>query len=458
MPELDVRTLFYLFAVSNFIIVLFFLAYIIQNKAKISVINIYLIARVLFTLVWLLFSLRGIISNFYTIAIANVLFLFGMAYEIYAIIRATHSFDTRHFTKYNTIPLLFSIIFILFISHPEKTRVIIASTIIFVFYFTSGIVLVTRKSGTRIQKLAGYILFIVALLFSSRAILGGLGQNLELFTTNKLQIISYISLYIVSLIWVTVLLLILKEADNRQIAEDNRKLLELHQKKNRFFSIIAHDLKSPIASLSGLGEALLIHHNEIPAKDREELINSITSASKNTFNLLENLLQWALSETGEIIVNPSEIRIKRIIEDTISLLQENINQKQIKIEVKVSDNDEAYADFNMISTVIRNLLSNAVKFSNDNGVIIINSKNKIKENIIEINITDNGVGIPEEITNNLLDIESTYSTKGTRDESGTGLGLKLCVEFMRRNKGEISLKSELGNGSTFIIELPCRKQ
>ncbi len=256
-------------------------------------------------------------------------------------------------------------------------------------------------------------------------------------------------------------LMILIELDEKKIKEKNKiielnniKLQELNIKKDKFFSIIAHDLRGPIGALSQLGQVLLENHDEIPLKERETIISSITDSSKNTFNLLENLLQWSRSESGRLTSKPICININEIIDNNVNILKESITKKGISIKKELFEYSKAFADYNMISTVIRNILSNAIKFVHENGNIIITSEMYEKENKVKISISDDGVGMEQHILNKLFAIDSDYSTKGTNNESGTGLGLKLCKEFVSNNNGEIIVLSKVNEGSTFTIILP----
>ncbi|HBH22106.1 MAG TPA: hypothetical protein DDY13_01655 [Cytophagales bacterium] len=289
----------------------------------------------------------------------------------------------------------------------------------------------------------------------------GREQYQLIYSGNPFEIIVEMFSFVFIIIGSVGYLLILKEADEQVIFEKNKKIesdynqLEaLNDKKDKFFSIISHDLKSPIGALIQLGYILQKTHTDIPIHEREELIQTISNSAKKTYNLLENLLLWSRTETGKLLPEPMKFDLRVSIEETLDLLRHNIAQKKIQVVVDLKDNIKVYADKNMVSTVFRNLISNAIKFVHENGTISISSKMNIANHNVMIRICDNGVGIDPEVLPKLFDLDSKYSTKGTQNEKGAGLGLKLCNEFITKNKGKIEVESELGNGSTFKIELP----
>ncbi|MCX7874842.1 MAG: tetratricopeptide repeat-containing sensor histidine kinase [Melioribacteraceae bacterium] len=238
----------------------------------------------------------------------------------------------------------------------------------------------------------------------------------------------------------------------RNNKKTSEKLKELNATKDKFFSIIAHDLKNPITSQFGLTSILIEEFHKMTDAEKLEIIKSIDTASKQTYKLLENLLYWARTQTGKLEFNPKKFDINDIIIDTISLLNESAKSKKIKIEYEEKPQNEVFADEEMIKTVLRNLLSNAVKFTNDFGVIKISLNEKSNNQIISI--SDDGIGIEQNILDKLFKVDSIFSGRGTRGETGTGLGLILCKEFVERNKGKIWVESLIGKGTTFSFSLP----
>ncbi|GEL10569.1 hypothetical protein FGL01_13080 [Flavobacterium glycines] len=240
-------------------------------------------------------------------------------------------------------------------------------------------------------------------------------------------------------------LLLLQEEKEKQI----KKLLD---DKNQFFSIIAHDLKGPFNGIIGLSELLLEKDNELDNKETNEFIELIHQSSKNTFSLLDNLLTWAQSQTGSLEFNPKKTEISTITDKTIHLLANIAKSKNICIQSEIDKNQHIIADSNMLETVFRNLISNAIKFTENNGKVIISMKKE--HNQIVFSVQDNGTGIAPEKIANLFGINEKNNTLGTNNETGTGLGLMLCKDFVEKHGGKIWVKSELGKGSTFMFSIP----
>ena len=235
------------------------------------------------------------------------------------------------------------------------------------------------------------------------------------------------------------------------------ELEKANKTKDKFFSIIAHDLKSPFNALLGISGILLESHTTIDEEERETLIESIHGSSMKTYRLLENLLTWAQTQTGKIEFKTEIINISVLITETISLLEEPTRNKEIKLLLNAEKDLSITADRNMIDTVIRNLVSNAIKFTAKGGVIIIKSQTIADENdqrFAEISVKDSGVGIASETQSKLFTITENISTKGTENEIGTGLGLILCKEFIEKHNGDIWVKSELDKGSEFSFRIP----
>lgn len=238
----------------------------------------------------------------------------------------------------------------------------------------------------------------------------------------------------------------------RQLNEKNILLTELNSTKDKFFSIIAHDLKNPFNSIIGFCELLIGSVKELEYAKIIQYLEIIKSSSKKAYDLLDNLLLWARSQTGNIELQPISFDLKNLALDTISLVKTQASNKNIQITLDIKNEHIVFGDMNMINTVLRNILSNAIKFTNMNGKVFvyINEKN----NDHELCIKDTGVGISSENIKKLFKITGNYHTAGTNNESGTGLGLILCKEFIEKNGGTILVESEKGVGSEFKIVLP----
>lgn len=232
----------------------------------------------------------------------------------------------------------------------------------------------------------------------------------------------------------------------------NKELTEANETKNKFFSIIAHDLKNPFNAILGYSDVLANQYDSYSEEDRRTFIGYIEKSAKTTFELLDNLLLWARSQMDRINITKEVLNLKEIINSAIAAYISSAEKKQITYAVNIPDRMILQADKFTLSTVISNLFSNAIKFTPEGGHIDINA---IRQNeVIRISVADNGVGIAKENLSKLFRIEKNTSTVGTNQEKGSGLGLLLCKEFVEKNGGKIWIDSEPGKGSTFSFSIP----
>jgi len=229
------------------------------------------------------------------------------------------------------------------------------------------------------------------------------------------------------------------------------ELKELNKTKDKFFSIIAHDMRSPFQGLMGYSEILSNEYSTLSDEEKMFFIKSIDELSHNTYNLLENLLEWSRIQTGKIIYDPTDLKLHAELIPTVNLLTQTAKNKDILLNCLIDDNILVKADKNMLQTIIRNLVSNAIKFTNSGGKITISSR--VVNNSVELSVKDTGVGIRKENLQNLFKVDKSISTKGTANEEGSGLGLILCKEMIQMNGGTIWIESEPGKGTTFLFTL-----
>lgn len=242
------------------------------------------------------------------------------------------------------------------------------------------------------------------------------------------------------------------EAQNIEIQTQAVELEKAVATKDKFFSIVAHDLKNPFNIIAGYASLLNTEYDNFPDEMKKKYINEIDVSSKSTYSLLINLLTWARSQQGRIEIKKENLNLYGIIDEGIASIYPLARKKDIQIIPKVSDNIYIEADRYSITTVINNLVSNAVKFTHSEGSITISAKAGEKQ--VEISIKDTGVGMSPEVVEKLFRIDKSHSTYGTHEEKGTGLGLILCKEFVEKNDGEITVESIVGEGSTFKVILP----
>lgn len=243
----------------------------------------------------------------------------------------------------------------------------------------------------------------------------------------------------------------LQEA-NLLLQKSENQLKELNQTKDKFFSIIAHDLKNPFNAIINSSYLILKKGKTYDEEKLYKYIKLINTSSNHAYNLLENLLHWSRKQTGKLIKNSELLKISTLIDEEISNLNNLLENKQITIKTQYAEYNSVYCDANMIKTVVRNLLTNAIKYSNRDSEILISTMND--EGGIKVSIKDKGIGMSDEKIQRLFKIDSDQSVPGTENEKGTGLGLILCKEFVEENGGALSIISEPGKGSTFSFTLP----
>lgn len=236
----------------------------------------------------------------------------------------------------------------------------------------------------------------------------------------------------------------------------NEKLKEANATKDKFFSIIAHDLRSPLGNVYSIAELLNNSINEFNKESLNYWIKALYESSVSTLGLLDNLLTWSRSQRNIIPYKPEIINLYSVAYGNVDIINSAAQKKIITINLELDKNTEIFADKEMLNTIFRNLLSNAVKFTHQKGVITI-SATAAQNDYVTIAVSDNGIGISEEDVPNIFKIEYNRSTKGTDGEQGTGLGLVLCKEFVEKNKGKIWIESELGKGTTFYFKLPAKQ-
>jgi two-component system, sensor histidine kinase and response regulator len=233
------------------------------------------------------------------------------------------------------------------------------------------------------------------------------------------------------------------------LEEQTRKLTELNNLKNKLFSIIAHDLKTPMYALRNLFENM--QRQKMSAREIKEFVPSIAEEMNYTTSLMENLLQWAKSQMASAPVEPEELDVESMIQEVLGLLHLQATNKKIHLEACIEQPLYCYADRDMVNLVLRNLLSNAIKFTPEKGKVMVGANEQPEW--VEIYVEDTGIGISPENLDRLFG-NNYFTTKGTGNESGTGLGLKLCKEFLEKNGGQITVSSKPGHGSTFTVTLP----
>ena len=324
------------------------------------------------------------------------------------------------------------------------------------FRFTEGIYGISGESVNKtickaIEKLLGISDIYTTCFFLDGTYYGGL----TLLIPNRViksGIITQDALLAIETLCNLVTVLIHKLQVNDDLNKSRLKLQEVNSAKDKFFSIVAHDLKSPFNSFIGFTELLTDKSHVISEEDRTLYINLLHSSAVSTYKLLDNLLEWSRLHLGNYEIHKEPVFLKGVIDDCISLYKATAEDKKITVVNQATNETKAFVDEYSINTVLRNLLNNALKYTPEGGRITFSFNHK--QDDFEILVQDTGLGIKPEMLNKLFSIGENTSTPGTKKEKGTGIGLVLCKELLDKNGGTIRVDSEVGKGSIFTITLP----
>jgi signal transduction histidine kinase len=241
-----------------------------------------------------------------------------------------------------------------------------------------------------------------------------------------------------------------------EINDKNQALEKINAEKDKLFSVIGHDLRSPLANILGLSELLEEKSVKIDKEKKLMLVQAINKTASKLYQLLENLLEWANLQRGVIEFNPKRHNLLTIVNTVLSLYEESFNSKKIISLTDIPSDIDVFVDDYMIQSVFRNLITNAIKFTKENGSVLIDAK-VVDKKMVEITISDNGIGMDEKILNNLFRIQGNVGRPGTNGEPSSGLGLLLCKEFILKHGGKIWAQSQEGEGSSFTFTLMLSK-
>jgi signal transduction histidine kinase len=240
---------------------------------------------------------------------------------------------------------------------------------------------------------------------------------------------------------------------NIELDHKNKELKRLYATQNKFFSIIAHDLKSPFQGFLGLSQIMVEEAGNYSPEELTKFGGDLYQSANNLLRLLKNLFDWAQMQKGSIILQPKELSLTKLIAENVETINRRCEQKGIKIINNVTTPLQVNADENMLNSVLLNLISNAVKFTKKDGTVTVSVK-KCENEMTEISVSDNGVGMPKSTVDKLFVLGEKIGTRGTDGELSTGLGLLLCKEFVEKNGGQIRVESKEGKGSTFYFTIP----
>ncbi|MFA8342433.1 MAG: PAS domain S-box protein [Rhodothermaceae bacterium] len=236
------------------------------------------------------------------------------------------------------------------------------------------------------------------------------------------------------------------------LENSEKKLKEINASKDKFFSIIAHDLKSPFTTLLGISDFLLDEYGNLRENEQKELLSDLRTNIKSVYNLLENLLEWSHLHIKQNIAEHSNFSLAMLCDFVFEIFKLKAIGRNIELSNKIDKSVLVYADYNMVDTVIRNIVQNALKYTPKGGTITLSAEEE--GGFIITSVKDTGTGIPEEVIDKLFKIDEQYTTDGIHGETGTGLGLVLCHELLKHNKGSIWVESKVNCGSNFFVKLP----
>jgi PAS domain S-box-containing protein len=268
-------------------------------------------------------------------------------------------------------------------------------------------------------------------------------HNPKAYNDDDMHILTFVSEQIAQVIE--------RRRNSEEIKRYTEELKQSNNTKDKFFSIIAHDLKNPFITLLGFSELLLSDYADLSDDERIYYIQEMKKSADISHNLLQNLLQWSRSQTGRIEFNPQDVDLLKLVSGIIELLKATAEKKEINMTYNISPGLFVVADEDMLNTIIRNLLTNSLKFTRKGGLVSVEAE--LNGNYVNISVKDTGVGMSDKVRQNLFRMDVSQSTFGTDNEAGTGLGLLLCKEFIEKHGGKITVQSELDKGSIFKFNL-----
>ncbi|MBI3125020.1 MAG: HAMP domain-containing histidine kinase [Ignavibacteriales bacterium] len=252
------------------------------------------------------------------------------------------------------------------------------------------------------------------------------------------------------------LLILNLKAREEEIKKKNEELNEINASKDKFFSIIAHDLRSPFQGLLSISKYLVEEYETLDKADFKELVFSLNEALHTQYKFLDDLLNWSRIQSGRMIMEPANLNLTGELQKVLRLFESNIKNKKINLAININPKQKIFADDDMLSLLLRNLISNAIKFTHSGGTVEITAFEE--DDMVLVVVADSGVGIKQENIPKLFRIDIQFTTHGTNKESGNGLGLVLCKEIVEKHEGKIWVESELNKGSKFIFTLPNKSE
>lgn len=448
--NLDVKTIIGLLFMGNLILGFLVFAFLIaqRNQDNKRELLWYIFSKVFQAAAWLLIYLRGNIPDWISVNLGNSFLFISYNFESGVMLGLLNS-PRKFFYRVQTIILVVVIIVFntieLFYSKSAYIRVASSSIAVFLVIIMPVILYLIERNTHFFKKIFGITYSVFAILLFMRFFNALHYKNISIFTNSSFQYTVFLNAFLMMVVSGIGFLLLVKEKQDKKI---NKLLVD----KDKFISIIAHDLKNPFHSIIGFSSLLRENIHELSSEEINEYVHNIQSASQNTYNLLEHLLEWASTHTGRIDFKPRTLELDNVVNEVLYSTNSASVAKNINIKVNLNSITACYADGNMLKTILRNIISNAIKYTRVNGtikILVIKTRKSL-----QFSITDNGVGMSHDKVKKLFKINEKISTPGTHQEQGTGLGLLLCKEFVDKHKGKIWVESEENTGTTFYFTLP----
>lgn len=434
-------------------IVLFALFYIRQYQTNRREFMSYALARLLQGVLWCAYAAE--VTHPHLLFAGRTAIGFGIALESYCLIAASRGPSKRNLALLLGLASASAVFDAAFAGSPQLQKGI-GNLITSAMLYHAWILLAFGRRRTGLQRLTGWLIF-------GRGGLILLGALVADFS--GVQVDAHLKVYLnsivasVTLFLPMVFLFLLKEQDDRLLQEQQQEILERNESlrasnatKDRLFSIISHDLRSPFNSILGLLEIMSEQVKERNYAHVEAFTRTLYRSAHQAYDLLENLLHWARLQQDRLEFSPEPLRLKEVVLPVIKLHESNVSEKRLQVQELVPDDLTVSADRLMVQTVLRNLLANAIKFTPPEGRIRIEAKRENNE--VEISVSDTGAGMSREQLAGLFKVEQGKTGRGNHVASGTGLGLIICKEFIDLHGGRILVQSVEEQGSTFTVVLP----
>ncbi|MAD96897.1 MAG: hypothetical protein CMB99_06165 [Flavobacteriaceae bacterium] len=447
MQGLDIHSLVTFVLFGFFMWITIFIIHIVIYRGNEENLKSYVFGKSLQFIVCLLYYLYPDRIDNSLIVITTPLLYIGCAIEIYMYYLYSGK-ETKRAKKQIIWLTAISILAFILSSQNVTIRVVVTSLYFVLLYSFLIYGYTLNQNSTQIQKTMGWIAVIFVVANAARGIFTLIqGVELPVFSDEVVQIYTGLVWAAVAICSPLIFLFVIKE-------KDNINLTELNATKSKFFRIIGHDLKGPIGQFIAFFDLIENNYDKLSDKELRKYLKAMKDSSERSYKLLENLLDWARSQTGAIRFKPSQLNIRELIEENTNLLHRQSEVKNIRINTSNIKDGTFTGDRNMVNTIIRNLVSNAIKFTHEGGEVTIS--NEFHEGNVTISVEDNGIGIRESYLPKLFKIDGGLNTEGTNNEQGTGLGLILCKEFIDQHHGEIKAISTAGLGSLFQFSIPLQ--